>query len=150
MIRTASQSDLQRLEQLWFYSVTSAHPSLSRHFWEARAAEFRRHCREADCLVYADTIDGIAEGFAAIRDLDSLEYLCVSPAFAGRGAGSELMRATKRGRPQLQARVLQENLGARYFLQQHGFVEIERQPSAEACQAEILMCYFASGIAAAG
>lgn len=150
MIRTARQSDLQRLEQLWLYAVISAHPSLSRHYWQARAAEFRRHCREAECLVYVETKWGIAEGFAAVRDLDQLECLCVSPAFAGRGAGSELMRAAKRGRSQLEARVLQENLGARYFLQQHGFLETGREPSAEAGQAELLMCYCAGGVAAAG
>jgi len=150
MIRTARQSELQRLEQLWLYSVTSAHPSLARDYWLARAAEFRRHCHRADCLVYAETNGGIAEGFAAISDLDRLECLCVSPAFTGRGAGSELICAAKRGRSQLEACVLQENLGARYFLQQHGFVEIDRQPNVEAGQAELLMYYRAGGAAVGG
>ncbi|WP_323846130.1 GNAT family N-acetyltransferase [Microbulbifer magnicolonia] len=141
MIRSARQMEFERLEQLWLHVAASAHPSLPRHYWQARAAVFRRRCRHADdCLVYVERSAAPVDGFVTVTAGDHLECICVSPLVSGRGVGSALIRAAKRGRPQLQGLVLEENLGARYFLQQHGFVEVARRPSAEAGQACILMC----------
>lgn len=142
MIRNANHADLERLEQLWLYSVITAHPNLPRHYWHARLQEFRRQCLGADrCLVYSEPGHCAADGFAVVARDRSLVFLCVTPALAGRGGGSELMRAAKLGRPQLQATLLQENLVGRYFLQRHGFVEVERQPSAATGLSEIVMRY---------
>lgn len=141
MIRTACRDEILRLQQLWLHAAASAHPSLPRDYWQKRAAAFRQHCRGADlCLVFRAADGEPADAFVSVSDGDWLRFLCVSPLVAGRGVGSRLLRAAARGRPQLQVAVLEENLGGRYFLQQHGFVEVERRASAEAGQAELHMC----------
>ncbi|WP_250460661.1 hypothetical protein [Microbulbifer litoralis] len=150
MIRRAVAGDLERLEQLWLYTVVTSHPSLPRTYWRGRLDEFRRSYLGAEnCLVFYESRRGTADGFVVVGRGQVLEFLCITPAVAGRGGGSELMRAAKVGRAQLEATLLQENLGGRYFLQQHGFVEAERKPSATAAQAEIVMRYSAGREAAA-
>ncbi|WP_346838273.1 GNAT family N-acetyltransferase [Microbulbifer sp. SAOS-129_SWC] len=140
MIRNASPDDLGRLEQLWLYSVITAHPSLPRDYWRARLAAFRRDCLDADyCLVYTERGHRSADGFALVAGDDTLKFLCVTPALAGHGAGAALMEATKRACPQLQAHLLQENLLGRYFLQRHGFVETERYADGDSGQMAIVM-----------
>lgn len=144
MIRSANHADLERLEQLWLYSVITAHPSLPRQYWHARLQEFRRQYLGADrCLVYSEPGHCAADGFAVVARDRSLVFLCVTPAVSRRGGGGELMRAAKVGRSEIRATVLQENLAGRYFLQRHGFVEMERLPCADAGQAEIVMRYSA-------
>ncbi|WP_091388059.1 GNAT family N-acetyltransferase [Microbulbifer marinus] len=141
MIRSANRTEFDRLEQLWLHASASAHPSLPHDYWRARVAMFRRGCRHADaCLVYVERDGQPVEGFVTVVDGDRLECICVSPLVSGRGVGSALVAAAKRGRPQLQVEVLQENLGARYFLQQHGFVEVERRTDAGTGQVQLLMC----------
>ncbi|WP_193163397.1 GNAT family N-acetyltransferase [Microbulbifer hainanensis] len=145
MIRQASRADLERMEQLWLYSVITAHPSVPRHYWQSRLGDFRRRCKVSECsLVYTAGKHRSADGFAAVDRDGALTFLCVTPSEAGHGIGSALMEAVKRSQPQLEARLLQENLLGRYFLQQHGFVETERQPNPAAGQAEILMSYSAA------
>ncbi|MBB5211766.1 GNAT family N-acetyltransferase [Microbulbifer hydrolyticus] len=74
-----------------------------------------------------------------ISDNLRVETIFVSPGEQGHGVGSELMAQAKFGRMQLEARILEENLRGRYFLQQHGFSEAERQFNTAANQDEILM-----------
>ncbi|SHF32214.1 putative acetyltransferase [Microbulbifer donghaiensis] len=141
MIRSASDAELDRLEQLWLHTAASAHPSLPQDYWRRRIRNFRRDCRRAvDCLVYLEGDGEPVSGFVTVTEGDRLGCICVSPLATGRGVGSELIDAAKRGRPQLQVEVLEENLGARYFLQQQGFVEVERRPDTEAGQVNIRMC----------
>ncbi|MFC6633866.1 GNAT family N-acetyltransferase [Microbulbifer taiwanensis] len=147
MIRTTEHADLERLEQLWLYAMSSAHPAVPRHYWRGRAAQAILRWRRADCsLVYVDAGEEMAKGFAVVSHGDWLQCLCVSPVVTGRGVGSALMEAVKRDRAQLQTSVLQENLGARYFLQQHGFVEVERRPCRGAGQNRLLMRYGGSAL----
>ncbi|MCW8125373.1 hypothetical protein [Microbulbifer halophilus] len=144
MIRKASSADLERMEQLWLYSVVTAHPSLPRSYWQARLTAFRRNCLGASsCLVYCEGRHRAADGFAVVGPDRALVFLCVTPAVSRRGGGGELMRAAKVGRTEMHATVLQENLAGRYFLQRHGFVETERLPCADAGQTEIVMRYSA-------
>ncbi|MCX2778507.1 GNAT family protein [Microbulbifer thermotolerans] len=142
MIRPAVPSDFQRLQALWLRTLVDAHPSIPQQVWQGKLSNFGHCLQTADlCLVYTANGKQTAEGFALITGTDQLEYLCVSPAFTKRGAGSELMRCAKRGRPQLLMTVLEENLNGRYFLQQQDFKETGRQPCAVSGQAEILMRY---------
>lgn len=142
MIRQARRDDLGRLEQLWLYSVITAHPSLPRDYWRRQLAEFRRDCIRAGCsLVYSEAGHRSADGFAVVGRTGDLVFICVTPACAGRGVGSALMEAIKRNHAYLEARLLQENLLGRYFLQQHGFVESERRTDATTGRIEILMRY---------
>jgi GNAT superfamily N-acetyltransferase len=142
MIRPAACRDLDRLERLWFYTVVTAHPTVPRQYWEHRRPDFRRACLGSECCaVYLSGESDTADGFFTLIPGNALPWLCVSPAAAGRGAGSELMAEAKRVSKQLHTWVLQENLRARYFLQEQGFVERERQPARGGGQHWLLMCY---------
>ncbi|AOS96377.1 putative acetyltransferase [Microbulbifer aggregans] len=123
------------------YTVVSAHPSLPRQYWQDRLCVFRRSCLGAEmCVVFASAKSKAADAFALVEPGNVLAWLCVSPAITGRGIGSSLMAVVKHDREQLHTWVLQENLWARYFLQEQGFVERERQPAAGG-QHRLLMQY---------
>lgn len=155
MLRPLQEPDIERLAQLWLHLACSNHPSLPVKFWMARAKELRRELTaqyraqkavslgdNPDCMshwVYTRPGSDTAEGLVTIRDNQRVETIFVSPGEQGRGVGSELMEQAKFGRFQLEARVLEENLRGRYFLQQHGFAEIERQFNQAANQDEIVM-----------
>ncbi|MFS1523685.1 hypothetical protein ACL7TT_06145 [Microbulbifer sp. 2304DJ12-6] len=140
MIRKAESKELDRLEQLWLHAAVSSHPSLPRGFWLERVHQFRRDCRRAGlCLVFTGRHPAVAEAFVTLLDQDRLAHLCVSPLFAGCGIGASLVAAAGHGKPQLQTRVLRENLRTRYFLQRYGFVETGRRHCVEYGQPLILM-----------
>ncbi|WOX03966.1 GNAT family N-acetyltransferase [Microbulbifer pacificus] len=152
MLRPLQEADIERLLQLWLHLACSSHPSLPVKFWSPQgrllrrqlAAQCRRQQLHGDATgivywVYTRPGSDVAEGLVAITDNVLIESIFVSPAQQGRGVGSELMAQAKFGRLQLEARVLEENLGGRYFLQQHGFAETGRHFNQSANQDEIWM-----------
>ncbi|MCK7598064.1 GNAT family N-acetyltransferase [Microbulbifer sp. CAU 1566] len=153
MLRPLQESDVERLSQLWLHLACSNHPSLPVRFWMAQARALRRElsakCRSrtasSECTggsshwVYTRPGSDIAEGLVTISDNLRVETIFVSPGEQRRGVGSELMAQAKFGRIQLEARVLEENLHGRYFLQQHGFSETGRSYNKAANQDEIQM-----------
>lgn len=155
MLRPLQEPDIERLAQLWLHLACSHHPSLPVTFWMARAKELRRQltaqhrARKAlsndeipgtiNHWVYTRPGSDTAEGLVTISNNLRVETIFVSPGEQGHGVGSELMEQAKFGRIQLEARVLEENLRGRYFLQQHGFAETERQFNQAANQDEIVM-----------
>ncbi|GAA5524618.1 peptidyl-lysine N-acetyltransferase YiaC [Microbulbifer aestuariivivens] len=142
MLRLASGRDLERLQQLWLFTVVHAHPSLPVEYWQQRLPEFRRCCLGAEaCVVYQSALDSVADGFFTLCAGNALPWLCVNPGAVRRGAGSALITEAKRRRRKLHTWVLQDNLGARYFLQEQGFVERERQPAPAGDQHWISMVY---------
>lgn len=152
MLRPLQEADIERLSQLWLHLACSAHPSLPVSFWSAQGRLMRRQmatqCRQqqlhgngsgTNYWVYTSPGNDIAEGLVTITDNVLVETIFVSPGEQRRGVGSELMAQAKFGRLQLGARVLEENLRGRYFLQQHGFAETERRFNNAANQDEIWM-----------
>lgn len=152
MLRPLQESDVERLSQLWLHLACCAHPSLPISFWSAPARQLRRRlaaqCRhrllhgdpsDISHWVYARTAKDLADGLVTITDNMLVETIFVSPTKQRHGVGSELMAQAKFGRPQLEAKVLEENLRGRYFLQQHGFVETARHFNQSANQDEIWM-----------
>lgn len=150
MLRPLQESDIERLSQLWLHLACSSHPSLPVRFWMAEAKGLRRQLTAqyrarqdkttgVNHWVYTRPGSDVAEGLVTISDDLRVETIFVSPGEQGRGVGSELMEQAKFGRVQLETRVLEENLHGRYFLQQHGFSEIERKFNQAANQDEIVM-----------
>lgn len=152
MLRPLQEADVERLSQLWLHLACCAHPSLPVKFWAAQGRLLRRQL-SAQCRlqqlhgasagtshwVYTRPGSNVAEGLVTITDNMLVETIFVSPMEQRRGVGSELMAQAKFGRPQLKTKVLEENLRGRYFLQQHGFAEIERCFNQSAKQDEIWM-----------
>ncbi|WP_445355339.1 GNAT family N-acetyltransferase [Microbulbifer sp. EKSA008] len=140
MIRKAKLKELDRLEQLWLHASANSHPSIPRQFWVDRIAQFRKDCRSAtQCLVYTDRNNAVAEAFITLLSDGTVTHLCVSPLFTGCGIGTNLISAIRDRRYPLKAEVLRENLRTRYFLQKHGFVEVERSYHVEYGQHSISM-----------
>ena len=150
MLRPLQESDIERLSQLWLHLACSSHPSVPVKFWMAEARVLRRQLTAqyragqsapggVTHWVYTRPGVDIAEGLVVISDNQRVETIFVSPGEQRRGVGSELMEQAKFGRIQLEARVLEENLHGRYFLQQHGFAETERAFNQAANQDEIVM-----------
>lgn len=154
MLRPLQEADIDRLLQLWLHLACSSHPSLPVKFWLDQGKALRRELgrpgraaqigrRESGTArnhwVYTRPDGDIAEGLVTISDGRRLDAVFVSPMEQGHGVGSELVAQAKAGRVQLEARVLEENLRGRFFLQQQGFVEAERRFDDSAGQEEILM-----------
>ncbi len=78
--------------------------------------------------MYVENINDTADGFIVVAPGDALLWLCVNPVKTRQGVGSQLMAAAQHGRDQLHTWLLQDNLEARVFLQDRGFVERERRP----------------------
>lgn len=152
MLRPLQEADIDRLSQLWLHLACSSHPSLPVKFWSAQGRLLRRQlaaqCRHQQLhgastgtshWVYSRPGSDVAEGLVTITDNMLVETIFVSPMEQRRGVGSELIAQAKLGRPQLETKVLEENLRGRYFLQQHGFAEVERRFNQSANQDEIRM-----------
>ncbi|MCA0900157.1 GNAT family N-acetyltransferase [Microbulbifer agarilyticus] len=151
MLRPLQESDIERLLQLWLFLASTAHPSLPVSYWSEQGRAMRRKLRTqcgpwnrgepvADVhWVYSRPGSAIAEGLVTVGDDHQVQTIFVSPGEQGHGVGSELMEQAKFGQVELTSVVLEENLRGRYFLQQHGFAELERTFNASAGQDEIVM-----------
>ncbi|WP_460804458.1 GNAT family N-acetyltransferase [Microbulbifer agarilyticus] len=151
MLRPLQESDIERLLQLWLYLASTAHPSLPVRYWSDQGRAMRRKL-QAQCgprgseeparavhWVYSRPGSAIPEGLVTVGADHQVQTIFVSPGEQGHGVGSELMEQAKFGQLELTSLVLEENLRGRYFLQQHGFAEIERTFNASAGQDEIVM-----------
>lgn len=135
MIRSVAHTDTDRLLRIWLDTHSHAHASLPDSYWAQQEPQVRAWC-SAGCggLVYCARERDRADGFALASHAGELLLIFVSRALQGRGAGSALMAAAAPKQPQLWVSVLEENLGARYFFQTHGFVEQERRYQADVGQ----------------
>ncbi len=80
-----------------------------------------------------------ADGLIAVNRDGELCCLFVARAAQGSGAGSLLLEHLLEEGHVSRARILEENLGGRFFLQRHGFVEVDRNSNPVAGQQELLM-----------
>ncbi|MFV8782895.1 GNAT family N-acetyltransferase [Microbulbifer sp. SA54] len=155
MLRPLQKSDVKRLLQLWFHLACTSHPSLPLDFWREQQEAVRRELVGAlgrpgkkgnpagePLTHWVYTLPGsqAAEGLVTVSKEGQVRSIFVSPAAQRQGIGSALIAQAKFGKAQLEAAVLEENLGGRYFLQQHGFVETSRRFCAAANQEEVVMC----------
>ena len=135
MIRPVAHSDTERLLRLWLDTFQHAHPSLPESYWAQQESRVRNWCK---CVgagwVYCAQDKKRPDGFVLISNSGELLVLFISRAQQGRGAGSALLAEAAQKHPQLWLAVLEENLGARYFFQTHGFVEQDRHYMADAGQ----------------
>ncbi|WP_295802302.1 GNAT family N-acetyltransferase [uncultured Microbulbifer sp.] len=150
MLRPLQKADVNRLLELWLHLACNSHPSLPPRFWNEGKRDIRRQLLvalrrgrwgEPAVTHWVYTLPGsdIAEGLVTITGDGQVEALFVSPSAQRRGVGSALINQAKFGKLQLQTAVLEENLGGRYFLQQHGFVEVSRHYRQAANQDELVM-----------
>lgn len=151
MLRPLQQADVSRLLDLWFHVACNSHPSLPVHFWQQQKQSMRKRLQDAltrrdsgasGATHWVYTLPGsdVAEGLITVTADDRVETVFVSPMVQRRGVGSALIGQAKFGKAQLEMTVLEENLGGRYFLQQHGFVEVSRSFRRAANQEELVMC----------
>ena len=155
MLRPLQKADVDRLLQLWLHLACTSHPSLPVQFWHLEMQALRRCLLEslsrsaqtgkATHWVYTLPGSDIAEGLVTITTDGCIETIFVSPTVQRRGVGSALIGQAKFGKAQLEIAVLEENLGGRYFLQQHGFVEVSRRYRQAANQDELVMCCRVAG-----
>ena len=135
MIRPVVHSDTERLLRIWLDTFRHAHPSLPESYWAQQAGQVRHWCQDFRAgRVYCARDRDRPDGFALVGPGGELLLIFVSRALQGRGAGSALMAEAARQHTQLWVAVLEENLGARYFFQTHGFLEQERRFQADAGQ----------------
>ena len=140
MIRAVAQSDTDRLLRIWLDTFRHAHPSLPDAYWAQQEPLVRRWCGDSSGgRVYCARHRDRADGFALVSPVGEVLLIFVSRALQGRGAGSALLSEAARKHPHLWAAVLEENLGARYFFQTHGFEEQERRYQADASQHRLEM-----------
>ncbi|WP_226663993.1 GNAT family N-acetyltransferase [Microbulbifer aggregans] len=153
MLRPLQESDVKRLLQLWFHLACTSHPSLPLGFWRKERQTLKRQllgvqipalgrvARQKAVTHWVYTLPGSsrAEGLVTVTNEGLIHTIFVSPAAQRRGIGSALITQAKFGKLKLEASVLEENLGGRYFLQQHGFVETSRRFSVAANQEELVM-----------
>lgn len=150
MLRPLQRADVSRLLELWLHLACHSHPSLPVQFWHSEKQSLRNCLRgrpsptqpAANAAHWVYTLPGsdVAEGLVTITADGCIETIFVSPNAQRRGVGSALIGQAKFGKAQLEITVLEENLGGRYFLQQHGFVEVSRSYRQAANQDELLMC----------
>ena len=135
MIRPVAHSDTERLLRLWLDTFQHAHPSLPTSYWVQQETHARLCCAvDGGGRVYCERDRERADGFALVSRSGELLLIFVSRALQCRGAGSALLAEAERLHQQLWVAVLEENLGARYFFQTHGFVEQDRHYMADAGQ----------------
>lgn len=139
MIRRLITSDAERLQRLWMDTFSQAHPSLPLCYWRARLPDLHRCWGEETVLVYCSGGTDRADGMIATSKGGELTCLFVARALQGTGAGSDLLSGVLGTQPWLSVCVLEENLGARYFFQRHGFREHERRYCPVARQDQLLM-----------
>lgn len=149
MLRPLQETDVKRLLQLWFHLACTSHPSLPLGFWRKERQALKRQLAGGQSpqagkpavthWVYTLPGSNLAEGLVTVTSEGLIRTIFVSPAAQRQGIGSALIAQAKFGKVNLEASVLEENLGGRYFLQQHGFVETARRFSPTANQEELVM-----------
>ncbi|WP_237059831.1 GNAT family N-acetyltransferase [Microbulbifer sediminum] len=139
MIRPLVPADRERLERLWIDTFSEAHPSLPRRFWEARRPVFYRALAAETVRVFSRCGLVRPDGLVSVSSDGELQCLFVARALQGTGAGSLLLDHVVEENRVRSVRVLEENLGGRFFLQRYGFIETGREANPVAGQQELVM-----------
>lgn len=133
-VRRATQDDAERLRDVFACSIRELakdhYDTIQIDSWSGgfTADQFREHIESGN--VYVAECEGSTAGFVEVNlATDELEMVFVSPAYAARGVGAELVRFAERlakeaGRASLH---LRSSLNAVPFYEHMGYVVTERR-----------------------
>ena len=126
MIRKYDEKDLEALLDVWYQAALVAHSFLEEAFFEEERLNIRDvYMPVSDTWVYEDA--GRVVGFISMSE-NEVGGIFVYPEWQGRGIGRALMDVAKGLHETLELEVFKENLKARGFYEQYGFVAYGERP----------------------
>ncbi|WP_104202059.1 GNAT family N-acetyltransferase [Billgrantia saliphila] len=139
MIRTANQSDIPQLVDIWLRASMLAHDFIAADFWQARAADMaQRYLPNAETHVLE--VAGRVIGFASLNG-DHLEALFIDPEVQSFGHGTHLMAHAMGVRKRITLCVYSRNVRAVSFYRRLGFQVVEERREPLSGESETLMAW---------
>ncbi|WP_376780958.1 N-acetyltransferase [Stutzerimonas nitrititolerans] len=125
MIRAFSDTDMDRVLDVWLASSIEAHGFVEPGFWAARLDDMRNiYIPASETYVYES--NGQVTGFFSLHE-DTLAAIFVAPDCQGEGIGRRMMEKAKTLRARLSLEVYKENRRSVAFYRSCGFDEVEEK-----------------------
>jgi len=125
MIRAFSDTDMDRVLDVWLASSIEAHGFVEAGFLAARAHAIR-HIFIPASETYVYESNGQVTGFFSLHE-DTLAAIFVAPDCQGEGIGRRMMEKAKTLRARLSLEVYKENRRSVAFYRSCGFDEVEEK-----------------------
>lgn len=125
MISKMSDSQLERVMEIWLETNLSAHDFVSPDYWKGNFSFVKEVLPQSDVYVYTE--DETIKGFAGVSDGEYLSGIFVDSRYQSSGIGKKLLDYLKERYPKLVLHVYEENSGAVRFYKSNSFAEINKE-----------------------